>query len=166
MNYLVHNITLVDVHHRVFARLCKGKELEKFIYHGHNFLAERLSQMLYSPAINELQKWKEAGVKILLLSSAPDYLVKAVAKILGICDGYGSEYLVDSEGILTDLGPLLDGSRKAAFMREHAGGNGVTVGYSDHVCDLPFLESVSHPVVVNPERRLKKIARIRGWKIL
>lgn len=166
MSYWVNNISVGDVHNMVFARLCKGRELEKFVYHGHNFLAERLSQMLYSPAINELQKWKEAGVKILLLSSAPDYLVKAVAKILGICDGYGSEYLVDSKGILTDLGPLLDGSRKAAFIKEKIGSDGVTVGYSDHVCDLPFLESVSHPVVVNPERRLKKIARRRGWKIL
>jgi phosphoserine phosphatase len=38
--------------------------------------------------------------------------------------------------------------------------------YSDSHTDLPFLEAVGHPVAVNPDRALRRIARERGWPIL
>ena len=38
--------------------------------------------------------------------------------------------------------------------------------YSDSHTDLPFLEVVGHPVAVNPDRRLRRIAQERGWPIL
>ena len=38
--------------------------------------------------------------------------------------------------------------------------------YSDSITDLPMLEAVGHPVVVNPDRALRKEAVARGWPIL
>ena len=38
--------------------------------------------------------------------------------------------------------------------------------YSDSIHDLPLLESVGHPVAANPDRRLRKEARRRGWDIV
>ena len=35
--------------------------------------------------------------------------------------------------------------------------------YSDSVNDLPLLSRVTHPVAVNPDPPLSKIARERGW---
>ena len=35
--------------------------------------------------------------------------------------------------------------------------------YSDSVTDLPLLELVGHPHVVNPDRSLRKVARARRW---
>ena len=37
--------------------------------------------------------------------------------------------------------------------------------YGDSYADKEFLESVGHPVAVNPDRRLKKLAESRGWPI-
>ena len=37
--------------------------------------------------------------------------------------------------------------------------------YSDSYTDLPMLEAVGHPVVVNPDRVLAKLAKERGWQI-
>lgn len=37
--------------------------------------------------------------------------------------------------------------------------------FSDHISDIPMLEKVGHPVVVNPQGRLKRIAQQRGWEI-
>ena len=37
--------------------------------------------------------------------------------------------------------------------------------YSDSITDLPMLEAVGHPVVVNPDRDLRRIALERGWEI-
>jgi HAD superfamily hydrolase (TIGR01490 family) len=38
--------------------------------------------------------------------------------------------------------------------------------YSDSINDLPLLERVRHPVAVDPDARLRKIAQTRGWKII
>ncbi len=38
--------------------------------------------------------------------------------------------------------------------------------YSDSESDLPMLEVVGHPVAVNPDGELARVARERGWQIL
>ncbi len=38
--------------------------------------------------------------------------------------------------------------------------------YSDSVSDLPMLELVGHPVAVNPDRELERIARAKNWPIV
>jgi phosphoserine phosphatase len=38
--------------------------------------------------------------------------------------------------------------------------------YTDSISDLPLLERVAHPVAVNPDRKLKRLARQRGWATL
>ena len=37
--------------------------------------------------------------------------------------------------------------------------------YSDSVTDVPMLEAVGHPVVVNPDSDLERLAVERGWEI-
>ncbi|MNT83278.1 hypothetical protein D3C72_2231200 [compost metagenome] len=38
--------------------------------------------------------------------------------------------------------------------------------YSDSRNDLPLLESVGHPVAVNPDSTLRDAAEARGWPVL
>jgi hypothetical protein len=37
---------------------------------------------------------------------------------------------------------------------------------SDSITDLPMLEAVGHPHAVNPDRALRRLARLRGWPVL
>ncbi len=37
--------------------------------------------------------------------------------------------------------------------------------YSDSVTDLPMLEAVGHPVAVNPDKTLRRVAEERGWEV-
>jgi phosphoserine phosphatase len=37
--------------------------------------------------------------------------------------------------------------------------------YTDSYSDRPLLDLVGHPIVVNPDARLKKLAQKRGWPI-
>jgi hypothetical protein len=38
--------------------------------------------------------------------------------------------------------------------------------YSDSYTDLPMLEAVGHPVAVNPDRVLAKVAKEREWEVM
>jgi HAD superfamily hydrolase (TIGR01490 family) len=37
--------------------------------------------------------------------------------------------------------------------------------YADHISDLPLLEQVGRPVVVNPSRSLRRLAREKSWPV-
>src|SRR5205085_10475724 len=41
-----------------------------------------------------------------------------------------------------------------------------STAYSDSYSDVPFLEAVGHPVAANPDRKLRRIARERGWPVV
>jgi hypothetical protein len=63
----------------------------------------------------------------------------------------------------------LHGPAKAEAIRALAAREGLDLSrcaaYSDSENDLPMLELVGNPVAVNPDARLKRIARERGWQV-
>ncbi|GAA2513233.1 HAD-IB family hydrolase [Streptomyces gobitricini] len=65
--------------------------------------------------------------------------------------------------------PLCAGDGKLRAVREHAAGAGVRLAdsfaYCDGYEDLPLLESVGRPRVVNPRGALREVARERGWPV-
>ena len=57
----------------------------------------------------------------------------------------------------------------ARRVREWASGRGLDLShawfYSDSIADAPLLAEVGHPVCVNPDRKLRRLAQQRGWQI-
>ncbi|MEQ9321797.1 MAG: hypothetical protein RIF41_21695, partial [Polyangiaceae bacterium] len=66
-------------------------------------------------------------------------------------------------------GRLCYGREKIRYAEELLEGTGArledAIFYSDSITDLPLLERVAEPVVVNPDARLRRLARRRGWRI-
>ncbi len=62
------------------------------------------------------------------------------------------------------------GQDKADAVRALAAEQGydlaASYAYTDSETDLPLLEAVGHPAVVNPDRALRRIATERGWQVL
>jgi phosphoserine phosphatase len=62
------------------------------------------------------------------------------------------------------------GERKVHAIRELAAREGYPLescyAYSDSISDLPMLEAVGYPSVVNPGRGLRREATQRGWPAL
>ena len=67
-------------------------------------------------------------------------------------------------------GPFTYREGKAQAIRELAEHEGIDLAesyaYSDSESDLPMLRAVGHPVAVNPDSALEKIARAEGWRIM
>lgn len=66
-------------------------------------------------------------------------------------------------------GPHISGRQKAnavlRFAKQHTLRLEESYAYGDRISDLPILESAGHPVAVNPDARLERAARFRGWPI-
>jgi hypothetical protein len=108
---------------------------------------------------------------VYLVSAAPAEIVDPVARHLGAHGAVASVARIGGDGRYTgDLERYAYGQEKAAQIRHLARREGLDLSasfaYTDSATDLPMLEAVGHPVAVNPDRALRRIAQLRGWEVL
>jgi HAD superfamily hydrolase (TIGR01490 family) len=115
---------------------------------------------------------RRAGRHTYIVSASPQELVEPLASALGMTGGIGTVSEVDAEGVYTGelAGPFVYGPGKVAAITEMAEWEGydlaLSYAYSDSVSDRPMLEVVGHPVAVNPDNALARIAHDHGWPIV
>jgi HAD superfamily hydrolase (TIGR01490 family) len=143
--------------------------------HVRQVVGEKLSSAIdpitFSEAKQLIDDHRHAGRKVYLVSAAPVEIVDPVAHHLGAHGAVASVARVGEDGRYTgDLERYAYGQEKAAIIRRLASRDGLDLAasfaYSDSATDLPMLEAVGHPVAVNPDRALRRIAQLRGWEIL
>jgi HAD superfamily hydrolase (TIGR01490 family) len=129
-----------------------------------------LRPLVYAEPLELVQLHRERGERVYIVSATLQEIVEHIAEDLGFDGAIGSTCeIVDG----TYTGKSLraaHGEGKAEALRELVGAKGFDIAectaYSDSHTDLPFLEAVGHPVAVNPDRALRRIARDRGWPVL
>jgi HAD superfamily hydrolase (TIGR01490 family) len=111
------------------------------------------------------------GDVLAIVTGASPYAARPLARRLGIPHLVTTELEVDARGALTGrlIEPLCYGQGKVERTRRLAAELGFRIDeatfYSDSFTDLPLLEAVATPVVVNPDTRLRRVAKKRGWRI-
>ena len=118
-----------------------------------------------------LSRHKRAGREVYIASSSPEDYLALLANELGI-DGVVGTRAEVVDGLYTGEldGTMVHGPEKAARVQLLARDREIDLSrsfaYSDSVNDLPLLELVGNPVAMNPDHRLRAIARGRGWQVL
>jgi HAD superfamily hydrolase (TIGR01490 family) len=129
-----------------------------------------LRPLVYAEPLRLVEQHRERGERVYVVSATLQEIVEAIAKDLGFDGALGTVCEVE-DGCYTGRAlRALHAEAKAECLREVAGREGLDLAectaYSDSHTDLPFLEAVGHPVVVNPDRELRRIAADRGWPVL
>jgi HAD superfamily hydrolase (TIGR01490 family) len=125
---------------------------------------------VYPQMLDEVHAHMDAGRATFIVSAAGHGVVEPLAKVLGMDGGIGTRYEVDERGAFTGRfdGPFVYGAGKVEAMRAFAVEHDIALAdsyaYSDSLSDLPMLEAVGHPVVVNPDPALAEIAKREGWQ--
>jgi len=129
-------------------------------------------RMLYrTGARPALERHRARGDAIVLLTASSLYLSELVAQELGLDDVLCNRFEVDDAGAHTGrpVGRLCFGAGKLGYAEAYAEQRGVSLAdcwfYTDSHSDLPVLERIGHPVVVNPDPRLRREAERRGWPV-
>lgn len=131
---------------------------------------EVVTPLVYAEALAIMEGHRGAGRRVVVISASPEEIVRPLCRHLGIDDVIATRAAVDDEGRYTgELELYAYGPGKAAAMHELADIEGLDLeasyAYSDSITDLPMLEAVGHPVVVNPDAALRAIAEKRAWPI-
>jgi HAD superfamily hydrolase (TIGR01490 family) len=129
-----------------------------------------VAPIIYAEALELFDEHHQAGRKVFLVSSSPIEIVSHLAGYLGADECIASLGRIDEHGRYTgELDFYAYGPHKATAIAKVAGRDGIDLAgsyaYSDSVTDVPMLEAVGHPVAVNPDRELARLARQREWEI-
>ncbi len=132
-------------------------------------LHEVIEPIVYDEALDLIREHQAAGRRVFIISASPEEIVAPLAQFLGVDEAIASRAELDADGRYTGAVEFWSyGPYKAEAIREAAERHGIDLdasyAYSDSATDLPMLEAVGHPVVVNPDRDLARIARERGWE--
>ncbi len=161
-------LSLEDLHRKAFRRILFGLSLNFLQEQITLFLEEHLEHLLFTPAVESLRLAQRENHYTVILSSSPTFLVSPIAKWFGVDESRASQYQVDKDGRLCQIAIILQGEEKArlveAFRLQLAISKEAVTAYSDSYLDIPFLLSAGSKVVVNPDRRLKKLSKKWGWK--
>lgn len=157
--------------HELAYRFLEGLPAAEMSARMERVWNEKLRDLLYPKMREVIEGHRKAGRRIVIVTTGMAELVSHSKLVLGQdIDIIGATMRV-TDGIWEGRvdGPLY-GVHKAAAVREWAAKSGVDLtesyAYSDHYSDLAFLQSVGHPVAVNPDLRLRMHARRLGWPVL
>lgn len=166
--YAAHTCGLCSiefVHNFAFCTILKGKSQRTIKSHIDLFLKQALPTLFRPYMIECLEKAKLAGQQVWLLSSSPDCIVEPIAAHLGIPTIHATTYDIQ-DGIYRAIASIATGSTKRAFLDAYLAHTSIcSLAYSDSIHDLPLLDRVDTPIAICPDRKLKKIANVRGWQV-
>lgn len=150
-------------------QLCAGWEVEQVRQVVDEALHELIDPLIYAEALELIDAHHEAGRDVVLVSSSGAEIVGPVGDMLG-ADHVIATRMVVADGRYTgDIDFYAYGPHKAEAVRELAAERGYDLdesyAYTDSVTDLPLLLTVGHPVVVNPDRALRREALSREWPV-
>jgi len=127
-----------------------------------------LAHRLDPQVVDRIAEHREKGHHLVLLTATLRQVAIPLLEHLGFHDILSNE-LNYRDGIIIGgfVEPLCYGEGKVVHAKQFMKGRGCRLEdayfYSDSIADLPMLEAVGHPVVVNADPELRKIAESRGW---
>ncbi|HLU32687.1 MAG TPA: HAD family hydrolase [Natronosporangium sp.] len=151
------------------AQLCQGWSVEQVRQIVTEALDELINPYIYAEAWALIESHQAAGRDVVLVSASGEEIVRPIGETLGVTDVIATRMAVDDGYYTGEVEFYAAGEHKATAVRELAAARGydltASYAYSDSIADLPLLETVGHPTVVNPDRALRRVAIERGWPI-
>lgn len=136
-----------------------------------DWFLEYVERFIADEGRRTVARHQEAGDICAIVTAASPYAARPLARILGIDHVVSSVFQVDEEGLFTGRidPPLCIGEGKVTRAQRLADELDFSLDdaifYTDSVQDLPLVERVGEAVCVNPDPRLRRIARKRGYRV-
>lgn len=151
-------------------KLLKGIKVEEFRRFLSLFFKEQIKPRIYLQAIERINYHKERGDEVVLLSKSIKILIDIIKDYLNLPLSIATTLEIKN-GIFTGEidGPIIHGEEKVNAIKKLISEKNwdlkKSYAYGDHFSDLSLLKTVGYPIVVNPDKRLKKEAEKYNWTI-
>jgi HAD superfamily hydrolase (TIGR01490 family) len=166
-----YDLLNMEVAYRDSLRPLVGVREEELVQFCQEWFEDAVLPLIYSEARDFVHHHLGRGERVAIISNATSYAVAPLAQYLGVPHVLATRLEVQ-QGVFTGeyIKPLCFRQGKVFWAEKLAREIGADVGqstfYTDSITDLPLLERVRDRRVVNPDPRLRRLARQRGWAIL
>ncbi|WP_249021211.1 HAD family phosphatase [Conexibacter sp. S30A1] len=144
------------------------RDLERLGVHA----LKRILPRLYPQMLKLAYEHQDAGRPVYIVTAASQDMALVLARVMSFDGALGSTLSEVQDGVFTGrpAGDFLYGAAKAEAITRLALREGLDLeasfAYSDSASDAPMLRAVGHPVAVNPDAELERLAREAGWQIM
>jgi len=135
------------------------------------FLAEKIEPIVLPKALDLVQRHRDAGDLLLIITATNSFVTGPIAARLGIPNLIATEPVLRDgryTGEVDGIPSFREGKvlRLEQWLEAHGASLAGSSFYSDSHNDVALLERVDHPVAVDPDPALAALAAARGWQIL
>jgi HAD superfamily hydrolase (TIGR01490 family) len=149
----------------------RGRSERDLRAHINHWFLQKVLPHISPKAITRVHQHLQAGDLVVMVTAATRFASERVAQHFGIQHIVCTDLHV-ADGKLTGEAyfPLCFGTGKVECIQRFLAEQGIkdlqhAVFYTDSITDLPLLEAAQQQVIINPDPRLKRIAKKRGWPI-
>ncbi len=152
------------------ANMCTGWDSAQVRSIVNEMMDEIALPLVFAGAADLMADHKRRGHDVVIVSASAEDIVEPIATTLGATHAMATRLAIEEGKYTGAVAFHCYGERKVHAIRELAAREGYPLehcyAYSDSISDLPMLEAVGYPSVVNPGRGLRREATQRGWPAL
>jgi HAD superfamily hydrolase (TIGR01490 family) len=164
----LHRFTPMLLHtHKLYLSDKSVSEMDQL---AAKYVAEDVVPRISHQALAKLKSHRAAGHLVVILTGCPDFLMahlgphlKSDVTVCGRMEHRADRFT----GRTFSPYPYGSGKRQLfdQLVATHSIDPAQSYAYADRLSDLELLSAVRYPAVVNPGRRLARIAKARGWEV-
>lgn len=117
--------------------------------------------------ISLLQTYHQDGAALYIISAAygpaVDRFARKISPERAVGIGTGIDFLDGGLNLSKDLNSR---DRKISNLMAAIGSQPIDIALGDTFADIPLLDQAKKAIAVHPDRRLRSVARARGWQII
>ncbi|HZY40384.1 MAG TPA: HAD-IB family hydrolase, partial [Anaerolineae bacterium] len=167
----LYKLTLIDMARAMpnMVAYAQDARASEMMDGARRWFAARVIDHVSPIGVEKIRWHQQQGHRVAVISASTQFAVQPMAEHLGL------EFLCTQLAIENDrvtgaiVPPACYGAGKVHWARQwadrHAAPIELSYFYSDSLSDVPLMEIVGHPIAVNPDPRLKRLAVQRDWPI-
>lgn len=166
-------LNLIDrkIFNEFFYRSYAGLTEDRLLSLADDLFEDVIKPAIYPKAHDLIDEARRADCSVVLVTGALDFTMRPLAR------HFGADVLIANKmqfvgGKATGkvIPPIIEGANKANVIRDYCAANQISLqhshAYSDSASDYAMLTVVGRPTAVNPDLRLRALARSYNWPIL
>lgn len=155
----------------LFYRQYKGISRDRLVALSEELFERVLRPAIFDGAEEMVERCRQTGARQVLVTGAIDLTILPLARHFGMDDVIANRLeFIDNVATGRVIKPLLASGVKAAAVRDYCSREGLDLsacwGFCDSYADYPMLAVVGKPVAVNPDMRLRSMAKSHDWPVV
>jgi len=159
------------VFNEFFYQYYEGLSEDRLVTLAEDLFEDVLKDAIFKESKDLLDEARRSGCRNVLVSGALDFTIRPLARYLGVDDLIANKMqFVGGRATGKVIPPIIEGANKANVIRDYCVKHKLHLdkchAYSDSASDYAMLAIVGRPTAVNPDTKLRSLARAYNWPIL